>query len=113
MQAASFGLFPPDVQRVAHFGAARLDGEIDQGGGAAEGRRAGAGFEIVARRCSAEWHVEMRVRVDAAGKQYIPVASSTAFAGLGGNAPAHFFDDAAVNQYVRGDSLGPIQPCRS
>ena len=33
------------------------------------GRRARAGFEIVARRGAAERHVEMRVRVDAAGQK--------------------------------------------
>ena len=62
-----FRLFPPGVQCVAHLGSARLDSEIDDGGGSADGRGAGSGFEIVARGCAAERHVEMRVRVDAAG----------------------------------------------
>ena len=43
----AFGLLPPGVERVAHLRAARLDGEIDDGGGAAERRGARAGFEIV------------------------------------------------------------------
>ena len=43
----ALGLFPPRIERVAHFGAAGLNGEIDDGGGAAERRRARAGFEIV------------------------------------------------------------------
>ena len=66
---AAFGLLPPGVERVAHARAAGLDGEIDQRGGAAEGRGARAGFEIVARSGAAEGHVEMRVGVDAAGQQ--------------------------------------------
>ena len=67
MHGAALGLFPPGVERVAHARAARLDGEIDDGGGAAEGRGARAGFEIVARSGAAEGHVEMGVDVDAAG----------------------------------------------
>ena len=63
----AFGLLPPGVERVAHLRAARLDGEIDDGGGAAERRRARAGFEIVGGGGAAERHVEMRVDVDAAG----------------------------------------------
>ena len=63
-----FGLLPPDVERIAHLHAARLDGEIDQRGGAAECRRARAGFEIVAGSGAAERHVQMRVDIDAAGQ---------------------------------------------
>ena len=67
--SAVFGLLPPDVESVAHLHAARLDGEIDQGSGASEGRRARAGFEIVAGGGTAEGHVEMCVDVDAARQQ--------------------------------------------
>jgi hypothetical protein len=63
----ALGLFPPGVERVAHARAFGLDGEIDDGGGAAEGRRARAGFEIVGGRGAAEGHVEVGVDVDAAG----------------------------------------------
>ena len=41
------GLFPPDIQGIAHLGAFGLNGEIDKSGGATKGGRFGAGFEIV------------------------------------------------------------------
>ena len=82
---APFGLLPPGVQRVAHARAARLDGEIDDGGGAAESRGARAGFEIVGRSGAAERHVEMGVRVDAAGDHVAcPAASMTLSAAASG-----------------------------
>ncbi len=100
-----FRLLPPGVQRVAHLGAAGLDGEIDDGGGAADGRRARAGFEIVAGCCAAERHVEMRVRVDAAGKQQHAGGVQHFVAGLGRNSRTHFLDGLAFDQYVRGERL--------
>ena len=63
----AFGLLPPGVEGIAHLRAFGLDGEIDDGGGAAERRGAGAGFEIVGGGGAAEGHVEMGVDVDAAG----------------------------------------------
>ena len=100
-----FRLFPPGVQRVAHPGAARLNGEIDDGGGAADGRRARSSFEIVARGCPAERHVQMRVRVDAAGQQQHARGVQHYMAGLRRDARADFFDDAVFHQYIRGESL--------
>ena len=45
----AFGLLPPCVERVAHFGSARLDREVDDCGGATDRRRARAGLKIVGR----------------------------------------------------------------
>ena len=61
----------PGVEGLAEGLAFVLDGEIDQGGGAAEGCGAGAGFEIVGAGGAAEGHVEMSVHVDAAGKNVL------------------------------------------
>ena len=69
-------------------------------GGAAEGRRARAGLEIVARRCAAERHVEMRVRVDAAGEQQHAGGVNDFVGSGGGNAGADFFDDGSVDEEV-------------
>ena len=100
-----FRLLPPGVQSVAHLGAAGLDGEIDDGGGAADGRRARSGFEIVARCRAAERHVEMRVRVDAAGQQQHAGGVQHLVAGLERNARAHFLDGLAFDQHIRGESF--------
>ncbi len=105
MQALRFRLLPPGVQSVAHLGAAGLDGEVDDGGGAADGRRARPGFEIVARSCAAERHVEMRVRVDAAGQQQHASGVQHFMARLGWDARTHFFDGLAFDQYVRREGL--------
>ena len=48
---------------------AGLEGEVDDGGGAADGCGAGAGEVIVGGRGAAEGHVEVGVDVDAAGHQ--------------------------------------------
>ncbi len=63
----AFGFFHPGVEGVAQRLAFVLNGEIDQRGGAAEGRGARAGLEIVGAGGAAEGHVQMRVHVDAAG----------------------------------------------
>ena len=66
-RGAALGFLPPGVERVAHARAAGLDGEIDERGGPAECSGASSGLEIVARGGAAERHVEMGMRVDAAG----------------------------------------------
>jgi len=98
-------LFPPGVERIAHLGAAGLDGKVDDGCGAADGRRAGAGFEIVARCGTTERHVEVRVRVDAARQQQHAGGVQHLVARLGWNPGPHFFYRAAVDQHIRGESL--------
>ena len=100
MQRFAFGLLPPGVERVAHACAAGLDGEIDDGGGAAERRRARAGFEIVARSGAAEGHVEMRVHVDAAGQQQHAGGVEHLSPAARGNARADFLDAFAFDQNV-------------
>ena len=57
----------PVVERVPHRLAAVLDGEVHEAGRAAEGRRDGAGLEVVGGGGAAKRHVEMGVHVDAAG----------------------------------------------
>ena len=97
-----FRLLPPGVERVAHARATRLNREIHDGGGAAERRRARAGFEIVAGGGPAERHIQMRVRVDAAGnhvhsgRHRLPAACAPP----GGNARPHFPDALAFDQHI-------------
>ena len=67
----AFRLLRPRFQRVMQRLAAILDGEIDDRGGAAEGRRDRAALEVVGRRRPAERHVQMRVDVDAAGQDVL------------------------------------------
>ena len=67
MQALPSAFFHQVSSASRMRAAAGLDGEIDDGGGAAEGRGARAGLEIVGGGGAAERHVEMRVHVDAAG----------------------------------------------
>ena len=98
-------LLPPGVQRVAHLGAAGLNGEVDEGCSAADGRRARSGFKIVARCCAAERHVEMRVRVDAARQQQHAGGVHHFMDGLGRNSRTHFLDRLAVDQHIRRESL--------
>jgi hypothetical protein len=105
MTGAAFGLLPPGVERVAHARAARLDGEIDDGGGAAERRRARAGFEIVARRGAAERHVEVRVGVDAAGDHVHAGGVDHLRSGADSGMPARPRDALALNQDVGPRSL--------
>jgi hypothetical protein len=65
----TFGLFPPGVEGVAHAGAAGLNGEIDDAGGAAKGPRRGYRFRNrPALVVPAERHVEVGVAIDAAGE---------------------------------------------
>ncbi len=116
----AFGLLPPGIERVAHARAARLDGEIDNAGGAAEGRRAGAGFEIVGAGGAAERHVEVGVAVDAAGQHVHARGVDYTCDAVGGNAGADLYDGLAFDQDVgrlrvsRGDYLAVAnQGCHS
>ena len=59
--------FPGLVQRLPP----ELNGEVDDGGGAAERRGHRAGFEIVRRVRAAERHVEVGVDVNAAGQDVL------------------------------------------
>src|ERR1019366_2743426 len=100
------GLLPPDIEGVAHAGAARLDGEIDDGGGAAEGGGAGAGEEIVGAGGAAEGHVEVGVAIDAAREDVHAGGVDDGGIGGGGDAGADFLDDFARDEDVGGDGVG-------
>lgn len=63
----ALGFFHPGVEGVAQRLAFVLNGEIDQRGRTAKGRRARPGLEIVRAGRAAERHVQVRVHVDAAG----------------------------------------------
>jgi hypothetical protein len=65
-------LAAPLVDRVGKRRARRLDDEVDVARRAAECCRRLARLDVVDRRRPAERHVEMRVRVDAAGKHVLP-----------------------------------------
>ncbi len=100
MRGAALGLLPPGVERVAHARAARLDGEIDNGGRAAEGRGARAGFEIVGRGGAAERHVEVRVGVDAAG-DHVHAGGVDDAGGVLRDAGTDLFDTAVFDEHIR------------
>ncbi len=63
----------PGVQGGNGRGALGLDGEIDNSGGAAKGRRAGAGFESVGSGGAAKRHLMMGMGIDAAGDNQLTV----------------------------------------
>ena len=65
-------LAAPVVDRVAERRAVRLDDEVDVARRAAERRGGLPRLDVVDRRRPAERHVEVRMRVDAAGKHVLP-----------------------------------------
>ena len=67
MTALSCGFLHPRIEGLAESLSFVLNSEIDQRGGAAEGRGDGAGLEVVGAGGAAEGHVEVSVHVDAAG----------------------------------------------
>ncbi len=71
--ALSVGLGVPQVQSLAEAATAALDGEVDDGGGAAPGRRPGAGGEGVGGEGPVEREVQVGVDVDATGDD-VPAA---------------------------------------
>ena len=70
-RAVAVRLGVPLVQRGQQRGALGLDGEVDDRGGAAPGRGAGAGLEGVRGERAAERHLHVRVRVDPAGQHVL------------------------------------------
>ncbi len=62
----------PVLERLRERLSLALDDEVDVAGRAAERGRRLAGLDVVDRRRPAERHVEVRVRVDAAGKHVLP-----------------------------------------
>ena len=75
-------------------------------GGAAERRRAGAGFEIVARGGAAERHVQMGVDVDAAGQQqHARRVDHSCPRRSAGNVRRDLVDRLAFDQDVGGEGL--------
>lgn len=70
--AVAVRLGVPGVESFAQGAPHGLDGEVDDRGGAAPGRGAGAGLEGVRRVGAAERHLHVRVRVDTARDDVLP-----------------------------------------
>ena len=70
--ALAVGLGVPGVQALAQRLARRLDGEVDDGGGAAPGGGPGAGLEGVGGEGAAERQLHVGVGVDAARDDVLP-----------------------------------------
>ena len=68
----AFGLRFPLLDGGGECVPLRLDDEVDVTGRASERRRRLSRFDVVDRHGSAERHVEMRMRIDAAGKHVLP-----------------------------------------
>ena len=93
-------LLASQVSSASRHGVAHgLQGEIDDGGGAAYGGGHGAGAVVVGRDGSAEGHIEMGVHVDAAGHDQQALGIDDGVAG-GINAGADLGDGFAVEQHV-------------
>ena len=110
----AFGLLPPGVERVAHARAARLDGEIDDAGGAAERRGAGAGLEIVGDVVPPNGMSRCVWQSMPPGMTYMPVASMTRVGGRRGDARrATSWMRLAFDQDVGQRGVArPSPPCR-
>ena len=96
----ALGLLPPGVERGAHLCSARLYGEVDDGGGAADGGGACAGEEVVGRRSATEGHVEVGVRVDAAGQKQQAGGIDNGAGCCRGDTGTNFLNHCAVDEYV-------------
>ena len=105
MQALPSRLFPPGIERVAHLGAACLNGEVNDGGRPAHGGGARAGFEVVGGSGAAEGHIKMSVSVDAAGQQHHSGRVDQLVRRHSGDAGADFVDRFAFDQDIRGERL--------
>ena len=97
----AFRLFPPGVQGLPHPRAPGLDGEIDDGRGAAERRGPCPGLEVIRGGGAAEGHVQVRVGVNAAGDHVEAGSLDDLVRGLCGNPRADFLDALSVDQDVR------------
>ena len=71
-QGLALALAVPRVERRGEALARRLDDEVDMARRAAERCGCVPRLDVVDRRRAAERHVEVRVRIDAAGKQHLP-----------------------------------------
>ena len=96
----ALGLLPPGVEGGAHLRSAGLDGEIDNRCGPADGSGPRAGLEVVGGCGAAEGHVEMSVRVDAAGQKQQAGCVDDGLRGRCGDAGADLLDDCAVDEDV-------------
>ena len=96
----AFGLLPPRIERGAHPGSARLDSKVNNGRGSADGRSPGAGFKIVGGVGAAKGHVQMSVRVDAAGQQQEAGCVDDCVCGGGWNPRTDFLDGRAIDQQI-------------
>ncbi len=89
----------PGFQSLGHGVAARLKGEVDDGGGSADGCGDGAGAVIVSGDGAAEGHVEMGVHVDAAGHNEQTRGIDDGVA-VGGDVGGDLLDGLAVKEDV-------------
>ena len=96
----ALGLLPPGVERRAHLRAPRLDGEVHNRCGSADGRGSGAGKEVIGGVRAAEGHIEVRVRVDAAGKDKKAGCIDDLFGGTWWDSCAYFLDGCAVDEEI-------------
>ena len=84
------------TQRLAFV----LDCEIDQGCGAAECGRAGAGLEVIGTGGPAKRHVEMRVDIDSTRHDVLALSIDDARRIVLGQASANGVDLAVDNSYI-------------
>ncbi|MNX93454.1 hypothetical protein D3C86_1256370 [compost metagenome] len=102
--AARLGV--PDLQGV-HQGLAALGHhEVDDPGGAADGRGPGAGLEVVGRDRAHEGHVQVGVDVDPAGEDVAAAGVDDPVAGSGVEGGGDRLDDAVLHVDVGAHALG-------
>ena len=100
MQALPSAFFHHVSSADAHFGAARLNGEVDNRRRPADGRGPRTGQEVVGGFRAAEGHIEMSVRIDATGQQQQPARIHHLVRRAGRNARANLLDRRAVDQQI-------------
>ena len=94
------GFFPPRIERRAHLGPTRLNGEVHNRCRPANRSRARARLKIIRGVGPAKRHVEMRMRVDPARQHQQSRSVDHHLRGAGGNGGADFFDNRAINQQI-------------
>jgi hypothetical protein len=99
-RAVAVRLAVPLVQGGQQRGPLGLHREVDDRGGAAPGRRGGAGGERVGREGAAERHLQVRVRVDAAGDDVRAVGVDDPV-----GHPRPLLGDVRAGRGQRGDAL--------
>ena len=96
----ALGLLPPCVERRAHLRTARLNSKVHDRRRPANRRCPRPSLKIVCRVGPAERHIEMRVRIDAAGQQQQPRRVHNGCRRIRRNVGAHVFNHAPVDQHI-------------